>query len=338
MTQTLQIDLPMVALEKDGLTLVEAIGFPGFSTAAGNRDTAIKKLRKRIRRHLFKEATPALVHGLVRGLVKRRRLCVEFSPKKKPQGWREPITVELDVLTWPNDRGMIMAWVPAVSLRLAASSKSDLETLLREQIRSAVRRSDHWHLPGLLGINSDHGPLMQTSQESVELLRSQLTVQLPTPAELQRREQEQTGQSASTPTLKSVATRLKPSELPNAYHCEDTVASLDRMLLGAASRSVLLVGPSGVGKTAAFHQWVKSGSTSAAVWSTDGARLISGQSGFGMWQQQCLTLAEEANRTKAIVHFGNLVEFCESGKAWGSGGCGALLAPRIGDGKSARGL
>lgn len=332
MTQTLRIDLPIVAVEKDGLTLVEAIGFPAFSTAAGNRDIAIKRLRKRIRRHLLKEATPALVQGLVRGAVKRRRLCVEFSPKEKMRGWREPITVELDVLTWPNDQGMTMAWVPAVSLRLAASSKSDLETLLREQIRSAIRRSDHWSLPGLLGITSDHGPLMQTRQESVQLLRSQLTVQLPTPAELQRRECEAVGQSGSTPTLKAVATRLKPSTLPDAYHCEESVASLDRMLLGAASRSVLLVGPSGVGKTAAFHQWVKSESTSAAVWSTDGARLISGQSGFGMWQEQCLKLAEEANRTKAIVHFGNLVEFCESGKAWGSGGCGALLAPRIGEG------
>ena len=71
---------------------------------------------------------------------------------------------------------------------------------------------------------------------------------------------------------------------------------------------------------------------SVACWSTDGSRLISGQCGFGMWQRQCLEMADEARRHPSVVHLGNLVELSESGRLRGSGGCGALLTPRLADG------
>lgn len=51
-----------------------------------------------------------------------------------------------------------------------------------------------------------------------------------------------------------------------------------------------------------------------------------------MWQQQCLQMADEARRYPSVVHLGNLVELCESGRLRGSGGCGSLLAPRLADG------
>ena len=56
---------------------------------------------------------------------------------------------------------------------------------------------------------------------------------------------------------------------------------------------ILLVGPSGVGKTAAIHELVRRreqlnlGRT--PFWATSGARLVAGMSGFGMWQERCQT-------------------------------------------------
>jgi ATP-dependent Clp protease ATP-binding subunit ClpA len=44
-------------------------------------------------------------------------------------------------------------------------------------------------------------------------------------------------------------------------------------------------------------------------------------------------MIEDTRRVGALLHLGNANELCESGKAWGSGGVGALLAPAISEGK-----
>jgi ATP-dependent Clp protease ATP-binding subunit ClpA len=147
--------------------------------------------------------------------------------------------------------------------------------------------------------------------EGTSLVNQRIEIKTPTPAEHARTQEEKP--KTKTPTLSSVATRLNRKSLREAYYRDEQVEQLARLLAAEPSRSVLLVGPSGVGKTAIFHEWVRRrgefGSdramASVTCWSTDGSRLISGQSGFGMWQQQCLQMSDEARRFRSV---GNLVE------------------------------
>ena len=125
-----------------------------------------------------------------------------------------------------------------------------------------------------------------------------------------------------------------------AYEQQESISQLDELLLCPSPQSVLLVGPSGVGKTAIVFEWARtlpglvfsaSGEVSASskesvidsqlssqgardVWATSGSRLVSGMTGMGMWQKRCHQVVREAHEAKIILHVGSLVELLESGK------------------------
>ena len=109
-------------------------------------------------------------------------------------------------------------------------------------------------------------------------------------------------------------------------------------LYGDTPRSVLLVGPSGVGKTAAVYKLARDGSHAGTrqrpIWSTSGARIVAGMSGFGMWQERCQSLSREATASKAIIHLGNLMELLQVGQSEGNDvGVGEFLRPAIARGE-----
>ncbi len=329
MPQSVTIDLPLIILPRGGLTLVRAIGFPEIALASGNPSAALCAVRRRIVKRCGERVGSQLVGSLVRGDVEKRVTRVAIAPEGKSYSWRDPIHVHFDVFVWQQGDAIAIAYIPSIDLTVVATPQTDLEKLVQEQIRSSIRRRGIWSLVGLARLDPTDG--MSLSNQRIRL-------SLPTPAEHARQQQDKP--KTKTPTLASVATRLLRKSLRPAYEREEQVEQLAFLLAAEPTRSVLLVGPSGVGKTAVFHEWVRRRAdfaalrsmASVACWSTDGSRLISGQSGFGMWQQQCLQMADEARRYPAVVHLGNLVELSESGRLRGSGGCGALLAPRMADG------
>ncbi len=58
--------------------------------------------------------------------------------------------------------------------------------------------------------------------------------------------------------------------------------------------------------------------------------IVAGMSGFGMWQQRCQELCQEAAKSRVIVHVGNLMELLQTGQSEGSDlGIGEFLRPAI---------
>ena len=329
MPQTVTIDLPLIITPRGGITLARPIGFPDIALARRSESAAMDAVRRRIVKRCSRWLGTHLVGSLVRGTVRKESIQVSIAPEKKQLAWREPVDIQFDAFVWQQAEAIVIAYVPPLDLTVVATPQTDLQKLVQEQIRSSIRRSGLWSLVGLARMN-------QTAGMSLAPQRIELT--LPTPAEYARRQQEKP--KSKTPTLGAIATRLTRRSMRPAYCRDDEVEQLARLLVAEPFRSVLLVGPPGVGKTAIFHQWVRrrgrfafdSSMESVTCWSTDGSRLISGQCGFGMWQQQCLAMAEEARRYPSVIHLGNLVELSESGRLRGSGGCGALLAPKLADG------
>jgi ATP-dependent Clp protease ATP-binding subunit ClpC len=329
MPQSVTIDLPLVISPRGGLTLVRPLGFPDIALASRNEATAVRAVRRRVAKRCSDLIGSQLVSFMVRGKPEKRTVNVAIAPEKKSLAWRDPIHVKFDVFQWQQGETMMIAYVPPLDLTVVATPQTDLEKLVQEQVRSSIRRRGIWSLVGLARLDRTDG---------TSLVNQRIEIKPPTPAEHARTQEEKP--KTKTPTLSSVATRLNRKSLRPAYYRDEQVEQLARLLAAEPSRSVLLVGPSGVGKTAIFHEWVRRrgefGSdramASVTCWSTDGSRLISGQSGFGMWQQQCLQMSDEARRFRSVVHLGNLVELSESGRLRGSGGCGALLAPRLANG------
>src|SRR5262249_56120390 len=103
-----------------------------------------------------------------------------------------------------------------------------------------------------------------------------------------------------------------------AFEIDEPVRQTAEALTAKPPQSVLLVGPSGVGKTAVAREVARRrdgfalGST--PFFQTSGARIVAGQTGFGMWEQRCQELIKEAAKRRAILHVGPLVELVGVGK------------------------
>ncbi len=98
--------------------------------------------------------------------------------------------------------------------------------------------------------------------------------------------------------LPEVATDLTAGPPAVAEGLDAVVGRLAESLAGRRPRSVLLVGPAGVGKSAAVCELVRRrfqfGLGETPFWSTTGSRLVAGMSGYGMWQERCHDLVREA--------------------------------------------
>jgi ATP-dependent Clp protease ATP-binding subunit ClpC len=102
---------------------------------------------------------------------------------------------------------------------------------------------------------------------------------------------------------------------------------LGRLLGGARLRSTVLVGRPGVGKRTLLHRWIgdrleddgfhihRNLDKIHHVWRLSGKRIIAGMSYMGDWEKRCLSIADEARRSKAILWFDDLHLFGRIGQS-----------------------
>ena len=251
---------------------------------------------------------------------------VSLPPSSKYPQWTEPIEVRLETFRWVLSDNQCVIKIPAVSCTLfgkltdlpievveqhakvALVRSSEKLSLWEVRQRFANRRFDYHNLsvPAVLGADPQ-----------------------PTdPAKLMKKR---------TATLRSVASDLSRAKLDPVYSMDQRVADLAEFFVGEAPQSVLLVGPAGVGKSALVHRLVKLGAeiglADRKIWSTSGARIVSGMSGMGMWQQRCHKLIREANQTQAILHLGSIIELMEAGKIDGQPGVASMIRQSVSRGK-----
>ncbi len=130
-----------------------------------------------------------------------------------------------------------------------------------------------------------------------------------------------------TPTLDRIAvpwhTLAQQGQLDAAYEQDALVTLLRARIAAKDAESVVLVGPSGVGKTAVLHALAQALRAPTATPSErarpcfflDGSRLIAGEGGFGDWQQQVLRCFREAAESHALLSLGHAVDLLDAGKS-----------------------
>jgi ATP-dependent Clp protease ATP-binding subunit ClpA len=130
-----------------------------------------------------------------------------------------------------------------------------------------------------------------------------------------------------TPTLDRIAVPwhklAQEEQLDPAYEQDALVTLLRARLAAKDAEAVVLVGPSGVGKTAVLHalaQALRARTASTAerarpFFFLDGSRLIAGEGGWGDWQQQVLRCFREAAEAHALLSLGHALELLDAGKS-----------------------
>jgi ATP-dependent Clp protease ATP-binding subunit ClpA len=114
-----------------------------------------------------------------------------------------------------------------------------------------------------------------------------------------------------------------PDDLDRVILRDAEVEELTRLLDSQERRPVLIVGPRQVGKTALLHEYVwrkVSGRRSAFldrgnVWLLAPARLISGMSYVGQWENRLLAILKEARRRRHILYFDDLIGLFLAGQS-----------------------
>ena len=298
----------------DDVFLTEALLFPEVSRFGDNPDKLKRAVIKNAARIIETEALPRVWTRLKPANFESFEINLTLDPPEKRVTWREPIDLRFDVLRWTQGESAHIALIPALGIEVLSTKLNDLvedkdhASMLQRHARAELQRR---------GALADLFSLMLLSRTR-ELTVSQAFFQ----AEVRSPRQVMAGagkKEQKKSTLEQTAVDLTTQQLSPAFEVDHVVENLAEALVGHAASSVLLVGKAGVGKTAVVHELVRRrasfGLGTTQFWSTSGARLVAGMTGYGMWQERCDSLWQEAEKSNAVVHFGNLVELVDTGKS-----------------------
>ena len=308
----LAVEFPVFLLHRKlgpGAVLTEPLFVSAYSRLANRVETAAAVVH-RLLSDYFADADPGELIRHRRAVAARSHsFTVSVSPPRKNDAWREPVELTLHAAVWEHDGGHVLARVPALGIELVVTPKDDLDAVLKRECLTALRRANA--TAGLQRLGSlPLGSAFRIDDTAV-------TASIPTLKERAVRGQTE-GEPKKT-ALQVVGTLLNPATQEPAFEIDATVKEIADALTARPAQSVLLVGPSGVGKTAAVRELVRRkaefGLTDPPFFQTSGSRIVAGQCGFGMWEQRCQDLVKDAVKRRAVVALGQLVELLNVGKS-----------------------
>ncbi|HZN07257.1 MAG TPA: AAA family ATPase [Pyrinomonadaceae bacterium] len=310
-----EFDLAILLLHLDDDTfLAEALLFPEVSRFGGDLQKLERAVTKNATRIIEGEALPRVWTRLKPASLEPFDVTLSLDPPAKRLTWREPIALRFDAIRWSQGEAAHIVRIPALGIEVLSTKLTDFQTtpeqtsMLQRHVRAELQRR------GALG--NVLRLLLLNRTRALTVVPASFNADIRTPkqvmASVGKGEQKKS-------TLEQTAVNLTTQQLSPAFEVDHVVEKLAEALVGQASSSVLLVGKAGVGKTAVVHELVRRrerfGLGSTPFWATSGARLVAGMTGYGMWEERCDSLWQEAEKTNAIVHFGNLVELIDTGKS-----------------------
>jgi ATP-dependent Clp protease ATP-binding subunit ClpA len=325
-----EIDFPAWAVLQildGGLVLAEAVGFPEVSRLGAGRERALRALRPNLARLVEESALAALHRRHPGGEPALITVEVPLAPATAAMRWRDELPLRFAAACWTHGEEAAVAFVPALGIYVLAEDLDGLRAKLPGEVRAALARGPELTLARLVALQRATSTRVERTRLSVRVRTAKGRAMA-----ARRRQDEAPGE---LPRVATDLTRL----VPEPVWCLDAVvARLAELLAARTPRSVLLVGPSGVGKTAAVRELARRraefGLGSTPFWSTSGARLVAGMTGYGMWQERCARVVREASRRRAVVHLGGLVELMQVGKSEHNAlGIASFLRPSIARGE-----
>ncbi len=250
---------------------------------------------------------------------------LDITPHRETVGWEDPLPLTMAVVLWSETERHVVGYLPALGVEVVARHEEELLARASAYARMLLNRK---------GVSRDLRLWAGLARRSrMDIDQTVLEFETLSAVRIARRKEEQSEEKPRS-ELKRAATDLRKTKLEPAFEIDPLLQRMAEALAATPVRPLLLVGPSGVGKTAAVHELVRQRKRfdmeQRRFWQTDASRLVAGMTGFGMWQERCTGIVREARRTEAILFLGNLVELMQVGRHIGNEqGIAGFLKPYL---------
>ena len=235
----------------------------------------------------------------------KNALSVDFP--KSTDGYSYPaFELVFEYYFKPSENG-IWGVIQPLGVEAFAENINDLEDALIELVKDKFHKQKR--------TSAVQGIVSAIWWDTVELLKEELQVNIHSLMEL-----EQVDTIEKNLWLPRVAERLSFTGKV-CYGREKELKHLARIFKGEFNRNVLLVGPSGVGKTALIWEYVFQQSkyeVSGQIWETNAAILIKELSDKNGWEDNLTSLCKELAISGDFLFVRNLLELFEVGKYIGN--------------------
>lgn len=308
---------------------VEVLGRAELASFAEDIDSARADLAKVLARLLardpeFDRTVPPLRE------VRIRRVDVAL---RAVQGERLlPVPLRLTaVLHAPPEEdaaaGAVVMRVPRLGVRQTLSSETDVDAFVEELARHRLFMADA----------SKIAALAYDGEETVESLT---VTYRPQHADEDAHAQSDRRARPASPIegCRDVCAEARAGTLDRAFSRDETLSALTSVLTARRRASVVLIGPSGVGKSAIVHELahriVESSAQHSALqglelWATAGARLVAGMRYLGEWQARVQRMLDALRTRKAVLHIEDLSELLASAQSERAMDIPSYLLPSI---------
>ncbi len=322
----LHLDIAWLSIEKTAALALPPL-FPELSEV-GRPGTRSRQRLVRNAAWVLTQTPKSEIHRrLLATAPESGEMTVNLEPPGRGDGrvvlcaWRSAVPLRLHYLFWNQGADTVVAYVPALDIEVVCGKGRELTELLEKEIRFALSREG-------LATSLEHLCRLDRYR-TIRVERLPMEVELKTPKQLAQSKGNRTKR-----VLPELATDLRRVVDTSVVEVEPLLGQLADHLAAGERSSVLLVGPSGVGKTALVTELARRradyGLAKSPFWTTSGARLVAGIIGFSMWQDRCRAMCLEAGKTNSVIHLGNLMELVHVGKCSASDqGVADFLRPFI---------
>jgi len=247
-----------------------------------------------------------LVDELHQGDFHKSQLSILIKTKSR-QLAESNFEIELDYYSKKEKNGL---WgiVPVLGAEAFARDEETLEKKLKKSIRlDFIKDQRHTSLQKLL-------PILWFDR--IDLQQEAIDLKIPSPAE--RDQDEDDTQNPILPQLAHPIPKLQQV----TFGRKNELDQFSKALKGWFFKNVLLVGPSGVGKTALVREIARQRKIrriKGVFWETSPAQLIKGLvNPNGFWEENLSKLCKELSKSEDFLFAGNLRALFEMGKSAGN--------------------
>lgn len=262
---------------------------------------------------------------------------------------------------WPDDDFWVATPTRAPALAFALRGPDELEVALLPRVKAfclehRIETLDDWHSArdqrlDVLEVDADPKSILPRGQRPAPRRKAKPTANAkdspaaPHAEADEEREQRRARARLSVRTLrqigKNLAHQARDGVLGSAFGREGLAAALLELLERREGAAIVLVGPSGAGKTALVHEVTRrlverQQGTSARrdVWRIDGNQFIAGMSYVGQWEARARELCDELIDTGDVLYVDDLASLVYAGRhRKGDTHLAQYLEPHLGRGE-----